>query len=348
MARISELHYSNAYAATSGISEFLEVALSPGEDPADFTVTFYQANGSPGLSVGLDDPGVQVSVDADSGETVYVVSADFFNIRLTDPDGGGANNYEAYALTNDDTGDVIDFYDIGGGTQNIVANGGPADGATSVNLPVLVGPNQTTTTLQFNANDPTTLVYDDVDPGDSGVICFAAGTGIATPRGRVEVENLRVGDAVLTADGRAVTLRWVGAQNVSAMGAAAPIEFAPGALGAKRALRLSPQHRILLHGGRVEVHSGQARGFLPAKALVGQPGIRRCPQSRVTYYHLLCDAHEVILAEGVPCETLLLAPQSLAVLTPRARAEIALLGLRPQTLAYPVLDIRAATCLAPA
>ncbi|MEO0401268.1 MAG: type I secretion protein, partial [Pseudomonadota bacterium] len=176
MARISELHYSNAYARNSGVSEFLEVALGPSDDPADFVVGFYQSDGTLGIEVTLDDPRVVQSIDPENGEVIFVLSADNLPILLTDPDGGGSTNYEAYALTNTDTGEVLDFYDIGGGTQNIVAGSGAAAGAVSENLAVVVGPNSTTTSIQFNQPNPNLLVYESTSSGDTGVACFVAGT----------------------------------------------------------------------------------------------------------------------------------------------------------------------------
>ncbi|MEO0677922.1 MAG: type I secretion protein, partial [Pseudomonadota bacterium] len=130
MARISELHYSNAFARESGVEEFLEVALTPGDDPGDFTVSFYNADGSVGIEIPLDHPDVQFSIDAENGEYIYVVSAEDFPIQLTDPDGSSSNNYEAFSLTDTSgpTPDVLDFYDIGGGTQNILATDGLAAG----------------------------------------------------------------------------------------------------------------------------------------------------------------------------------------------------------------------------
>ena len=41
MARISEIHYSNSDANNTGVGEFFEVALAPGENPADFFVSTY-------------------------------------------------------------------------------------------------------------------------------------------------------------------------------------------------------------------------------------------------------------------------------------------------------------------
>lgn len=170
------------------------------ENPADFTVYFYQANGTVGVEIPLCDPGVQTSIDPDSSELIYVILVNFFNIRLTDPDGSGSNNYEAYALVNTDTSTVVDFYDIGEGTQNITANNGIAVGATSENLPVIDELNSKTMTLQLNQPNPDRLVYEAVAPGDSGIACFAKRTLIDTPNGVVSIEFLSAGDLVNTID----------------------------------------------------------------------------------------------------------------------------------------------------
>ncbi|MBT8155381.1 Hint domain-containing protein [Epibacterium ulvae] len=311
MARISELHYSNAYAASSGVSEFLEVALSPSEDPADFTVSFYQSNGQVGIEIPLTHPDVQVSVDPDNGEIIYVISADDFNILLTDPDGGGSNNYEAYALTNIDTSEVIDFYDIGGGTQNIVAVDGLAAGETSDNLAVLVGPNSTTTTLQFNQPNPDTLVHDVVGPGDTGIACFTAGTLVDTPSGPRRVEALRAGDLVLTQDHGPQVLRWSGQTTVRGQGEFAPVRIAQGVLGAEKDIYVSPQHRILVQGWQAELVFGADEVLVPAKALVDGEQVTRADCDLVTYVHLLFDDHQLLRTHGLVSESFLPAGEGM-------------------------------------
>ena len=100
MARISEIHYSNTHASSTNVGEFFEVALAPGEDPADFFVSTYNQDGNVNLDIALTDPGITSSVDAGSGETIYVISGATFGFLLTDPN-GGANNNEAVALTHD-------------------------------------------------------------------------------------------------------------------------------------------------------------------------------------------------------------------------------------------------------
>lgn len=303
MARISELHYSNAYARASGVSEFLEVSLGANQDPADFTVSFYQANGNVGVEVQLDNPLVQVSVDPDNGEIVYVISADYFNILLTDPNGSGANNYEAYALTNTAENEVVDFYDIGGGTQNITANNGAAAGATSDNLPVLVGPNSTTTTLQFNQPNPDVLTYGTVNPGDSGMACFVAGTLIDTASGERPVEVIKPGDLVMTRDHGLQPVRWVGSQTVRGHGRLAPVRIARGAFGASRDVMISPQHRILISGWQVELYFGEDEVLVPAKSLIDGRDVCQVPMDIVRYVHILFDAHQIVSTCGVDSES---------------------------------------------
>lgn len=303
MARISELHYSNAYARNSGVSEFLEVALGPSDDPADFVVGFYQSDGTLGLEVTLDDPRVIQTVDPDNGEVIYVLSADNLPIALTDPDGGGANNYEAYALTNTDTGEVLDFYDIGGGTQNIVAQSGAAAGATSENLAVVVGPDATTTSIQFNQPNPDTLTYEATSSGDTGIACFVAGTLIDTVAGPTRVEALQAGDIVLTEDHGPRPLSWTGRRTVLGMGDFAPICILPGAYGAVAPVWVSPQHRILVSDWRAQLYCGEDEVLIAAKALLDGHRVIQMPRRAVTYVHLLFDGHEIVQSHGLRSES---------------------------------------------
>lgn len=331
MARISELHYSNAYAASSGISEFLEVALSPDENPADFTVAFYESDGAVGLVVELTDPRVWVTYDAQANEYVYVLSADNLPLLLTDPDSRSSNNFEAAALVNSSTADVVSFYDIGGGVRNITALNGPAAGAVSENIPVPTSPESATYTIQFNQPDPDTVTLLPVKPGSSGMICFATGTRITTPLGERCVEDLKVGDLVLTLDSGARPIRWIGAREVAAAGDLAPIRFAAGALGAGRELLVSPQHRMLVSSADLELLTGSHEALVAARHLVNGRDVTCCPGGMVTYHHFMFDRHELVWANGVVAESFLVASNSLAAMTPEMRAEFA--ALFPELMA---------------
>ena len=57
------------------------------------------------------------------------------------------------------------------------------------------------------------------------MVCFTRGTMIATPEGERAIEDLEVGDLVLTKDNGAQPLRWVGSRTVKAEGRMAPVVF---------------------------------------------------------------------------------------------------------------------------
>ncbi|MEP2783411.1 MAG: Hint domain-containing protein [Pseudoruegeria sp.] len=324
MARISELHYSNAYAASSGVSEFLEVALDAGEDPSDFVVSFYYNNGTHGIDIALDHPDVQVTFDANVNEMVYIISADDFPILLTDPNSTSDGNYDSFALT-DVSGTnnvVIDYYDIGQDATDMIASGGAADGAVSENLAVLVGPNATTTTLQFNQPDPNELTYGTVNPGDSGIACFVAGTMIQTQSGPRPIETLKAGDLILTQDQDLQPLRWIGQSTVSGTGDFAPIRIRAGAYGNSTDLHVSPQHRMLCTDWRAELMFGAEEVLVAAKFLIDDFNVRPVPCAEVTYVHLMFDQHQIVFANDAPSESYFPGHHTLGELAADTAAEI--------------------------
>ncbi len=139
--------------------------------------------------------------------------------------------------------------------------------------------------------------------GYNGPGCFLAGSMIATPAGEVPVESLAAGSLVLTADGRAMPVRWLGRTTVSRVFAdpvrLLPVRIKAGALGENlpaRDLLVSPGHAMLVDG--VLVH---------AAALVNGTSIVREHDAPIlfTYYHVELDTHSVLLAEGTPTESFL-------------------------------------------
>ncbi|MEL6643039.1 MAG: Hint domain-containing protein [Pseudomonadota bacterium] len=332
MANISELHYSNAYSNASGVSEFLEVTLLPGEDPADFTVAFYQADGSFGIAIPLNDPDVIVTTDPGTGRGYYQISEDDFPILLTDPDGGGSTNYEAYALVDTSTvpGTVVNFFDIGGGTQNITASGGPADGATSTNIPVPTGPNAATYSIQFLPGDPGTPIYEPLTEGGP-VVCFRAGTLIDTPAGARAVETLGIGDAVTLESGEAAQIRWSAHRHIPAGDIRRhrnlrPVCIAAGSLGPNQPaqdLWVSQQHRFLVRGPIAERVFGEASVLVRARDMTALPGVTISDRVEpVDYHHFAIPSHGCVIANGAVAETLYPGPMALAALTAEARAEL--------------------------
>lgn len=183
--------------------------------------------------------------------------------------------------------------------------------------------------------------------------CFTPGTGILTPRGEIAVEDLRPGDLVTTRDHGAQRIRWIGRRQVCGLGKFAPIRFAPGVMGNRRALLVSPQHRMVVKDWRAQLYFGLDEVLAPARHLAVCDRITRVPMARVTYIHLMFDAHEILFAEGAETESFhagaaLMAGDAalrdeLEALFPELAAPDAL----PRT-ALPCAQGRAAGLLAPA
>lgn len=318
MARISEIHYSNTHASSTGIGEFFEVALAPGENPADFFVSTYNENGNVFIDIALTTTGITSSVDPDTGETIYVIAGATFGFVLTDPDGGGSNN-EAVALTDvsGPTNVVIDFYDVGGGTTAIEASNGAAAGATSTNLAGDFG-----ASIQFNQPNPNTPVFGTANPGDAGILCFVAGTVIQTQQGDVPVEQLAAGDQIVTLDNGLQPIRWIGSRRVSGVGRFAPYRISAGHFGAKSDVWLSPAHRVLVTDWRAQMFFGQPQVLAAANMLQNHPGVSCVPQDTVTYYHMLFDEHQIVLSDGLASESFFPGPYALSTLEAAAQEEV--------------------------
>lgn len=167
--------------------------------------------------------------------------------------------------------------------------------------------------------------------GSSPPVCFVAGTLIATTTGEIAVERLRPGQHLLIKGGVSAPLRWVGAKRLSHADLVAdprlwPITIAAHAFGPgrpTRALRVSPQHRILVTGPIAQRMFGAPEVLVPAHALCALPGVTQSlPQGAIIYLHLMCDDHQVIEADGAFAETLYLGPIARHALGPDAMAEI--------------------------
>ncbi|MFC3119319.1 Hint domain-containing protein [Jhaorihella thermophila] len=117
------------------------------------------------------------------------------------------------------------------------------------------------------------------------------------------VETLAVGDLVTTLDNGQQPIRWIGRRVVEGRGDFAPIRFRKGAIGNRRDLRVSPQHRMLVTGWRAELLFDEAEILVAARHLVNGDTIHPDPCGDIEYIHLMFDRHEVIFAEGVPTES---------------------------------------------
>ncbi len=156
---------------------------------------------------------------------------------------------------------------------------------------------------------------------DMVCVSFAAGTLITLPGGAQRpIEDLRPGDRVLTRDNGPQPVRWVGKATLRAIGAFAPVVITGGTLGNDADLVVSPHHRIFLYQRGATRIGGTAEILVQAKHLVDGRAVVRREGGFVDYYSLVFDNHEIIYAEGVPAESLMVTDDTLTVL-PEAIAD---------------------------
>ncbi|MBL9074654.1 Hint domain-containing protein [Tabrizicola sp.] len=176
---------------------------------------------------------------------------------------------------------------------------------------------------------------------------FAAGTLIDTPDGPRAVETLVAGEVVTTLGNGSRPLRWVGRRRVEAVEMLAhpglrPVAFEPGILGNARDLLVSPQQRLLIDDWRAAVYFGEDRVLVAAQALVDDQAARvMLPAGGIDYVMLLCDRHEVLLAEGALSESFHPGETGLAALLPEDRARLTAVCPEPDLLrrraAFPIV-----------
>lgn len=156
--------------------------------------------------------------------------------------------------------------------------------------------------------------------GQLGCIAFTAGTHITLASGaQVPIEELKVGDRVLTRDHGPRPVRWIGQQTVRATGDMAPILIRKGALNNARDLVVSPNHRLFIYQRRDRLRAGRREVLVKARYLVNGRSVVQSDGGFVDYYQLLFDAHEIIYAEGIAAESLMVDTHAAAVLPPEVR-----------------------------
>ncbi|MBY6065272.1 Hint domain-containing protein [Leisingera aquaemixtae] len=158
--------------------------------------------------------------------------------------------------------------------------------------------------------------------GIENIICFTAGTRIATIAGLRAIESLRPGDLVMTRDNGMQPVRWISRSTVPAAGNLAPIRIAAGQFGAERDLLVSPQHRMLFSGSQASLLFGESEVLVSALHMLNDRSIRREPGGTVTYVHVLFGQHEIIYAEGAPSESFHPGVQAVSALEEPMREEL--------------------------
>jgi hypothetical protein len=154
----------------------------------------------------------------------------------------------------------------------------------------------------LNPLSPTDVLVVSLADGLVPVSCFASGTKIATSRGAVAVEHLKEDDYARTAAGGISQVQWIGHRRIDCTRHPRPYDVMPIRVARdafrrghpSRDLLLSPDHAVFVDGV-----------LIPVRHLVNGATIRQETVDAVTYWHVKLTRHDVLLAEGLPCESYL-------------------------------------------
>jgi Ca2+-binding RTX toxin-like protein len=190
-------------------------------------------------------------------------------------------------------GDDFDTLDLGASRWRIVNRTTDSDGN---------GEDGTVNYLDADGNITGSLTFTNIEQ----IICFTPGTLIATPTGERPVEDLKPGDKVMTRDDGIQELAWVGARRLGAVELAQnaklrPVLIRAGSLGMglpERDMLVSPNHRMLIRSPEAALMFEDSEVLAAAKHLTGIPGILNQDVGAVTYVHIMCERHQVVLANG--------------------------------------------------
>jgi autotransporter passenger strand-loop-strand repeat protein len=191
---------------------------------------------------------------------------------------------------------LFDYSRVNGIVSSPGYSGGPLwtyDGTT----PTAVGIGVTNSYgVQFTSPDISNILSWEV----TGTPCFCRGTRMLTDRGEVTVDNLAIGDHVMTLAGEPKPITWIGCGCVlvtrGRRSADTPILVRKGAWAPNvpcRNLRITKGHSLFLDDV-----------LIPAEFLINHRSILWDDRAgQVEFYHIELATHDVLLADGAPAES---------------------------------------------
>lgn len=271
--------------------------------------------GNDTLTGGGDNDNLRGGDDADR---IVINSLGSSGVNNTSVDGGSGGD-------DNDVLDISPLIDAGWSVTNFVRNP-ETNGNPGFNGQIQL----------VRGSESANINFTDIESFVGTPICFTPGAMIATPKGEIPVEDLRPGDRVFTRDNGIQDIVWVGRSDLDAARLQQSPKFCPiriraGSLGENlpdRDMWVSPNHRMLVRNDLSPLMFDTHEVLVAAKHLLGQPGFVQEAVASVSYLHVMCIHHEVILANGAWTESFCPGDYSVAGLDTAQRSE--LLALFPE------------------
>ncbi len=175
--------------------------------------------------------------------------------------------------------------------------------------------------------DYTLLIVEEA-PAEVGLaellcISFAQGTMITLASGQqCPIEAVQAGQLLLTRDHGPQPVRYIGKVALRAVGVFAPVVITAGTLGNEGDLIVSQHHRMFLYQPKRRAGLATSELLVQAKHLVDGERVFLREGGFVNYFSIVFDHHEIIYAEGIPAESLMVNEATLQRLPTELSAEM--------------------------
>ncbi|KPA23023.1 hypothetical protein shim_13160 [Shimia sp. SK013] len=158
-------------------------------------------------------------------------------------------------------------------------------------------------------------------------VSFTAGTRITLASGEQRlIQEVQVGDRVLTRDAGPQPVRWIGHSVQRASGEFAPIVITAGTLNNTDDLRVSPDHRLFIYQREDRLGVGRSELLIKARHLVNDTTVYVQEGGFVDYYQIMFGTHQIIFAEGISAETMQIDTRTQSVLPPDVKDQVNVSG----------------------
>ena len=187
---------------------FTEVGDDDGNGALLDNVQFVDASGADSIDGGAGDD----SLTGGAGDDVFVYAASDGSDTITDFNTGNSGTLEDGDSTNNDFIDLGSYYDYMSELYADHADDGVLNQSNSTDNG---GDVDYSDNSRFAEDEGITFTGASADNSsftteNTGVTCFTSGTAILTPGGDVLIDELCVGDLVVTADNGPQPIRWIG------------------------------------------------------------------------------------------------------------------------------------------
>ncbi len=212
------------------------------------------------------------------------------------------------------------------GTENFtITNANISDGPGDPNQFTLndLSPDQSRISLTYTSMTPSEFDFGNFQTSKANVAeyslvtpapvissnttaCFCTGTLIATEQGNIAVEEISIGDVIITTSHERRRVKWIGHRETDIRHHPRPNEVRPIRIAAHAFAEYRPARDLYVSPGHAICVDLIGEMLIPAGALVNGSTILQTEAESVTYWHVELDGgHDIILAENLPCESYL-------------------------------------------